>query len=296
MKLNEAAKKLKIPCHLLKYWHNIGLLYMENAKMDFSDLLRARFIYTARKQSISLQTIRHATRNNPNWHIKLMIRDGEIIMKDDQNLLELAETGQLLLFLDKKDDTILEPLFTSLYAKKEMENHKKRNDIVMYKLEQAYYKALERKDVVKVEIILKRMVKIDENLFSAWVELGNFYFSQNKNSKARHAYERCLKIDPVCVEALYNLANLHFKSKCYGASIRYFKECVTYNPYFYEAYYNYGLVMYHLGRLEEAIELLEIYLANDEDSFWASQACQLLEDMQSSLSLSECVTKQLRIF
>ena len=302
MKLSKGASKLQISPHLLYYWRSTGLLSAApcRGELNFKDLVRARFICLCRKQGISLQTLRRAAADNSDWQTKLSLyslgkdSQGQILVRREKNGLLLPTSRQLLLDFEKKSEN--RPI--SFRDRKQKQKRSKTNALsaLIQKLEEHYETASEQKNSKNVEKILKRIVALDPKHLSAWIEIGNFYFNREQISKARRAYERSIEIDPTCIEALYNLANLHFKAKHYGASIRYFQRCLQANPHFIEAYYNFGLVLYHLGRRQEASELLENYLINDPESFWADQARQLIEDIRSQNSQSTQDSNELRLF
>ena len=294
MNLSKSASKLQISPHSLYYWRSTGLLSSQAGELDFTDLVRARFICLCRKQGVSLQALRQATADNSDWQTKLSLYQDQIIVQREENKLFLPASRQLLLNFEKKPENL--PLSFGNQKQKRERARKNALPALIQKLEVDYEAALEEQDSKKVERVLKKILSLDPQHLSAWVEMGNFYFNREEVSKARRAYERSLQIDPACIEALYNLANLHFKGKRYGASIRYFQKCLQSNPQFIEAYYNFALVLYHLGRRWEAAELLESYLINDPESFWADQARQLIEDIRSQASQMPQSSDELRLF
>lgn len=293
MKFNKSASKFQIPPYLVYYWRNTGLLSprAKAGELSFTDLLRARFICLCRKQGLSLQALRQAVADKADWEAKLTLYQDQILVQREESKLLLPANRQLLLNFEKKSKN---PTL-SFAKKKEKRERENALPVLLQKLEESYQAALEQKDSKKVERVLKKIVTLDPKHLSAWIETGNFYFNREEISKARQAYERSLEIDPSCIESLYNLANLHFKEKRYAASIRYFQKCLESKPDFIEAYYNFGLVLYHLGQRQEAAELLEFYLSNDPESFWAEQARQLLENMRSEPKQGPQTSNELRL-
>ncbi len=277
MKLTQIANKLNISRQSLYYWYKTGLLSGEATELAFIDVIRARFIKLWRQRGVSLQSIRHLTTPRPNWQQDLTLyEDHTLVLKQEEQWLD-PKDGQILFAFPKES------------AKKTLLHFSGRNQKkltpsmtdLLKELEKRYEKALEKEDKREIKGILKKMIEIDETCLSAWVELGNLYFSLGEKNPANRAYERCLKLDPFCPEALYNLANLYFKGKKFATSIRYFQKCLRANPDFPEAYYNFGLVLYHLKRYKEAEQLLEHYVTFDPSSFWSTQARQVIEDIRS---------------
>ena len=241
MKISKGASKLRISPHSLYYWRNTGLLSpaesQKRGDLSFTDIVRARFICLCRRQGISLQALRQAAADHSDWQTKLSLyaqdsHQGHILVQREEEGLLLPVSRQLLLNFEKKPKKS-QPVSLESRAKRGEEGS---STALIQKLENRYEEALEKQESPKeIERILKKMIGLDPEYLSAWVEIGNFYFSRGKMPKARQAYERSLEIDPFCIEALYNLGNLHFKDKRYGVCIRYFRKCLESDPKFHRS-------------------------------------------------------------
>ena len=278
MKLTKTATKLNIPIHSLGYWRRVGLLSSKpRTELDFTDIVKARFIHFCRKQGISLQFLRRVTQKIPTWQQHLVIHGRNTLAIRKKNMFLDLEDKQILLNFEENTKQIHVPI--SLQRNKQKTKYTQHCS----KLNFYYQQALEGGDTKLMERILKKMVQIQPSYIGAWVELGNLLFSLKRNREAYHAYKKALEHDSKCSEALYNLGNLHFKAKRYAAAIRCFKICLQVEPEFAEAYYNFGLLLYQIGYYQAAIEVLECYLQLDPASFWSDQARQFIEDAQSAL-------------
>ncbi len=290
---SRTAKKLRIPKHSLHYWRSKGLISHKPHDLDFSDLVRARFIKQCRENGISLQTLRKINKNlEPESLSQLVIYfDHSLALKNDEGLNPVNELQYLLKFEPKKEEPLSLELVTN--RREAIEYHEKIETLelnyqtLLLKDKEQGQDSIENnedEDLRELEFILKDITKLDPEHLMAWVELGNLYFKQNKFNEARGAYEQALEIEPECLEAMYNLANLHFRQKRYAVSIRFFQSCIKTDPNFEEAYYNFGLVLFHLRCFQAAQSVLEAYLKLDSNTHWSDQARLILEEIHGMLS------------
>ena len=93
MKINEAAIKLSIPRYYIDYWKKVGLVSRPSSnELDFSDLVKIRFISQCKKNHISLQKIRSVLKNlnfkDEKWHEILSISPGMLLVRNQSLLIE----------------------------------------------------------------------------------------------------------------------------------------------------------------------------------------------------------------
>jgi len=266
MKINEAAIKLSIPRHYIDYWKKVGLVSRVNSsELEFSDLVKIRFISQCKKNNISLQKIRSVLKNlnfqDEKWHEMLSISPGMLLIRD-QSLLVEPFSDQLYFeySISESERNVL-----NLWGKKE-----ENPEITRY--EDLYLKSIENGDIKSIKNILKNLLKIKNDHIGALIELGNIAFEENDLESALKFYGLAEEYDTGCVEAIYNMANIYFRQKKYAAAIRSFHRCIELDPDFPESYYNLGLVYYSLKYFDRALGFLKMYLEIDSDSTWADQA------------------------
>jgi len=271
MKLSEASLKLSVPRYHLNYWKKTGLIGNETGRLEFSDLVKVRFIQNCKKNRISLKQIRkmmhqleeRQSESREKWTERLHVYFPGLLLArtpDGDGIIH-PETGQLFLNYEPKGESRV------LSIEKGGEG-----DSVVQALEAAYLSAIENGGGKEPKTILKQLLKLQPDHKSALIEMGNMAFEDGDFDRSTLFYERALKVDPFCVEALYNLANIYFKQKKFAAAIRNFHRCIACDPDFPESYYNLGLVYYSLEMFDRARFFLESYLEIDPDSSWSDQA------------------------
>ena len=101
---------------------------------------------------------------------------------------------------------------------------------------------------------------------------------------AAQYYERTVELDPQNASALELLAMTRFQEKRYEDALRLFTSLRDNLPETAHIHSNIGAVLYHLGRLEEAIRSYETALSLDPSM---EQARSSLEQMQKELEERE---------
>ena len=276
MRISEASIKLSIPGYYIRYWKKIGLVGRHSTgDLDFSDLLKIRFIQHCRKNRISLQKIRSVMLNLSDrgglLHETLFISPGILLKKAREGLMEPA-SGQFHFEFEKNSSPAR--IF-------DLKNEPKSIDEIS-SLEEDYINAMEgNQGPAEIKKILKRILKSRSDHTGALVEMGNISFEENDLDRALEFYNLAVETDPQCVEALYNIANIYFRQNKYAAAIRYFHSCIELDPDFPESYYNLGLVYYTLQYFEKAAATLRIYTELDPDSLWSSQAREFILEIEA---------------
>ena len=270
MNIIETASKFQIPLHSLYYWRDIGLLKTSSNHLDFNDLLKVRSISVLRKAGVSLQKIRKAIEQIPNWTKKLKLSHG-ILLENNIDGEWIGLDGQYHFHFER----------ANISSRQDKQVLDFNPNIEIEELEKQYIKYVREENLKKMEESLLAILKINNKHLSTWIELGNLYFQQKEEAKTIHSYEQCLEIKATCPEALYNLANLHFKNKNFAIALRMYKDCISFNPNFIEAYYNYGLVLFSLNYFSKAKEVLESYVYFDPNSIWSEQARLVIEECKA---------------
>ena len=287
MQLSEVAQKLNIPRHYLKYWREIGLLG-QSGRLDFQDLVRARFILQCREAGLSLQQIRRqigrVASSQEIWHTRLVLEAGGRLLEREPGSQELWDQDSGQLHFNYADPDLRTPVQR---LDPDRLDEISARDAQLEQLERRYAQALHLGKPRAIQSALEDILKEDPDHLAAIIELGNIHYEQEKLDAARRYYETASEMQPDCVEALYNLANIHFKQERFAAAIRFFQRCIDLDPEFPEAYYNLGLLYSKLGYVEPAIFCMDQYLMLDADSSWSLQAAQLREDLQQAKALTE---------
>ncbi|MDH5654329.1 MAG: tetratricopeptide repeat protein [Spirochaetia bacterium] len=273
MKIPEASVKLSIPRYYIDYWKKIGLISdSESSDLDFTDLLKIRFIDRCKKNKISLQKIRNILNKTDmfkeRWYENLQISPGILLKKDNSFLMEpITEQLHFDYQYFGQEGNLLK-----------LWGNKKESDEIS-RLEDLYVTGLEKGDTKNVSEVLKKILKIKKDHTGALIESGNIAFEENDLETALKFYGLAEDADKECVEAIYNIANIYFRQKKYAAAIRNFHRCIELDPDFPESYYNLGLVYYSLKYFDRAVLFLNMYIEIDSDSVWAEQAKVFINEM-----------------
>ena len=282
MKITEASIKLSIPRYYIDYWKKVGLISKpESRLLDFSDLIKIKFIDRCKKNRISLQKIRTILRNSVvesnSWHENLFITPGLLLIKAQSLLLEPTSKQIHFEFNFSGNEGNVLSLWGSRDDNPEVSEY-----------EELYLASLETGDIQSIKNILKKILKVKGDHIGALIESGNIAFEENDFDLALKYYSLAEEYDNGCVEAIYNMANIFFRQKKYAVAIRNFQRCIELDPDFPESYYNLGLVYYSLKYFDKALVFLKMYLEIDSDSTWAEQARIFISGiLEQSASVSE---------
>lgn len=89
-----------------------------------------------------------------------------------------------------------------------------------------------------------------------WYNVGNAYRSIDKPDSARASFEKSISLDPSFPLPLHSLAELDDVAGDYGSALVYARRALTIDPQNYTYQYLVGTLLFRLGRLDEADEML----------------------------------------
>lgn len=96
-----------------------------------------------------------------------------------------------------------------------------------------------------------------------WNTLGSMFIAARRLSEARDAYRRATEVEPAMAEAWYNLGVCLRNEGAYDVAIGCLREALTRTPPFPGAYETLSMLLYELGRSQEAAEIAALWLARD---------------------------------
>ena len=96
-----------------------------------------------------------------------------------------------------------------------------------------------------------------------WNTLGSMFVAARRPHEARDAYRRATEVEPAMAEAWYNLGICLRNEGAYDVAIGCLREALTRTPPFGGAYEALAMLLYELGRSQEAAEIAALWLARD---------------------------------
>lgn len=179
-----------------------------------------------------------------------------IYARHGQKLSELD--GQMLLPLDRADDSELEDLFV---LAEEAEHQGRFEDAAA---------------------LYQRCLGLDPGDSVAAYNRANCLRIAGFADEAAHAYTRAVKLDPGFVEAWFNFAALASERGQTASARRYLMKAVALDADYADAVYNLAALEYDADNLSEARRWWTRYLELDQHSAWARKAQRGLQviDMQ----------------
>jgi tetratricopeptide (TPR) repeat protein len=166
--------------------------------------------------------------------------------------------GQMLLPLDRADDSELEDLF----AKAEEAEHESRFE--------------------EAAALYQRCLGLDPGDSVAAYNRANCLRIAGLTDEAAHSYTQAVKLDPGFVEAWFNFAGLANERGQTATARRYLMKAITLDPDYADAVYNLAALEYDADNLAEARRWWTRYLDLDQHSAWARKATRGIQviDMQ----------------
>ena len=105
-------------------------------------------------------------------------------------------------------------------------------------------------DEAKAE--LERSIALQPRQSGSYYELGDIALEQNQDGEAKEDYLKVLSMAPHHGGALTGMGVLAFRAKDYAAAESYLKGAIEYAADYPKAHHYYALVLFRLGRPEEA--------------------------------------------
>jgi predicted TPR repeat methyltransferase len=94
-----------------------------------------------------------------------------------------------------------------------------------------------------------------------WNTLGSMLMAARRTTEARDAYRRCTEVEPGFAEGWYNLGVRLQKEGDYAGAIAAFRSSLAQQSPFSTAHEALAMLLYELGRLEEAMEVTTLWLS-----------------------------------
>jgi len=131
-------------------------------------------------------------------------------------------------------------------------------------------------DLNTVEILYRRVMKLDPNDPAAGLNLGNLLRDARRTVEAEAAYRWAVKADPVA-PAWHNLADLLDERGRLAEAVDCQKRALDADPHYADAMFNLALFLQRFGEHAEAATWWRRYLEHDRTSSWAERAKRALK-------------------
>lgn len=115
--------------------------------------------------------------------------------------------------------------------------------------------------------IFEKLADINPNHSKGLKFLSKAYYDKGDFQKSLSIYEKYLKTNPADAQAVNDMANCYFKLGDYENAEKRFASALEINENLVAAYRNLGLTKIRLGKIEEALTLLETYNKIASDDF-----------------------------
>lgn len=139
---------------------------------------------------------------------------------------------------------------------------------------------VERGSFLDASTMFKEALVLDPGFVDAYYNLGVTYQRMKAFPEAADAFEHAVKLDPRRAEYRYALGSVRFHQQEYAKALEAFRGALAINALHTKAQYSLATTLEKLGRDDEAIAAWRRYLEIDDDSEWARQARQRLEDLE----------------
>jgi predicted TPR repeat methyltransferase len=96
-----------------------------------------------------------------------------------------------------------------------------------------------------------------------WNTLGSMLMAARRETEARDAYRRCTEVEPGMAEGWYNLGICLRNEHDYEAAIGALRQAISRTPPFGTAYEALAMLLYELGRMDEAARVGALWAAHD---------------------------------
>lgn len=107
------------------------------------------------------------------------------------------------------------------------------------------------------ENIFKDILKLDQNYYKAYVNIGVICIKLKKLNDAEKNFEKAIKIKPDYELAYYNLGTIQEKIGKINDAIKNFKKAIDLKPNYFEAYTNLGSLFLGIKKFQEAENCLK---------------------------------------
>jgi cytochrome c-type biogenesis protein CcmH/NrfG len=128
---------------------------------------------------------------------------------------------------------------------------------------------------------LKEVVNKDPENFSAWLELGNFYFDSDQPKEAIEAYSKYLAVKPNNPDVITDTGIMYRRLGEIDQALREFRKAAQSDPNHVNSRYNIGVVLLHDKQdIKGAIKAWEEYLKVDPKSERASRIRTQMDNLR----------------
>jgi predicted TPR repeat methyltransferase len=114
--------------------------------------------------------------------------------------------------------------------------------------------------------LVRESLKFDDRNAHAWNNLGNMLVVQDHPQEATEAYQHATKYAPTLVEAWYNLGICYRRTRKIEESVASFVKAVELQPSNGMVYERFGMLLYGLGRFNEAAHVYREWLKVEPDN------------------------------
>ena len=111
--------------------------------------------------------------------------------------------------------------------------------------------------------LMDEALRLNSNLPGAYYFKGLAYYRQGKYSDAEAAFQSALNILPNDYDVLNGLGDVRVANYEFEEGVDYYDNAIATNPERVDAHLNKAIVLYHMGKFDEALSLLEPFAEKD---------------------------------
>jgi len=105
--------------------------------------------------------------------------------------------------------------------------------------------------------IYRRCLKLNPVMLSAVLEIGNFYYFQNRQKKAEKIYKKFLDFNPESIDALMAIGKIYVHKNDVLKIVSTYMRILEIDPKYAAAYYNLGIAYFNDEKPHEAIRFFK---------------------------------------
>ena len=105
----------------------------------------------------------------------------------------------------------------------------------------------------------EQAIKIDENFYQAYFNIGNLYLSVQNYEKAIHYFKQSIKHNKEFAYGYYNLGCAYLKINEYNQARKSFESAIKLKPEEPDYYYNLGYTYKKMENLKRADKAIKLY-------------------------------------
>ncbi|GAX41100.1 group 1 glycosyl transferase [Tolypothrix sp. NIES-4075] len=179
------------------------------------------------------------------WEALLPRIQARIVLQDENKEALAQAKADNLLFYDLENKLLSEDICN---YQLEIENNQQT-------INQLHTEALalyHNRQFVEAEEKFNKVLELDNNHASAWLNLGTLYYTTARNQEALNALKKCLQIEPLGAIQHYTLGLVQEKLGAIAQAIKAYKQAIALDVNWIDAYNRLGNIFLEKGDLKQA--------------------------------------------